>query len=112
MAIANLNKRMIQFSFGAAGLVAFEADTVLAAAAAEAGIPMMLSAASLAPLEKVRQAGGASVWYQGYFHGHDRPGIARLLDRVSAAGRIREAVLVFPASRRAPGRRGASRPHR
>src|SRR6185312_6705477 len=43
---------------GAAALCAYRGDLALARGAAEAGLPMILSATSLIPLEQVRAAGG------------------------------------------------------
>lgn len=65
-------------------LVAPDGDRALARAAGAAGIPMILSGASLTAMEDVRAAGRTS-WFQAYIPGEpDR--IAALLDRVEAAG--------------------------
>ena len=69
---------------GFSRLIAPDGDIALARAAAEAGIPFILSGASLTPMEDVRQAGATS-WFQAYVPGEaDR--IAALVDRVEAAG--------------------------
>src|SRR5258708_18904369 len=59
-------------------------DVVLAGAAAEANIPMIMSGASLTRLEDVRAAGGTA-WFQAYLPGETGP-ITRLLERVARAG--------------------------
>lgn len=69
---------------GLAALTAFDGDRVLARAAAKAGIPFVLSATSLTPLEKVIEAAPGS-WFQAYLPGEDAR-IVALLDRVWAAG--------------------------
>jgi L-lactate dehydrogenase (cytochrome) len=69
---------------GASMLAAYDADLVLARAAAEAEIPFILSASSLTPLERVRQV-GRTAWYQGYLPG-DLARIEPLVERVGAAG--------------------------
>ncbi|MBL8834230.1 MAG: alpha-hydroxy-acid oxidizing protein [Rhodospirillales bacterium] len=69
---------------GLAALTAFDGDRVLARAAAKSGIPFILSATSLTPLEKVIEAAPGS-WFQAYLPGEDVR-IAALLERVRAAG--------------------------
>lgn len=69
---------------GLAALTAFDGDRVLAGAAATAGIPFVLSATSLTPMEKVIAAAPGS-WFQAYLPGEDAR-IAALIDRVEAAG--------------------------
>lgn len=69
---------------GAAALIAYRADLVLAAAAARAGVPFILSGSSLIRLEEVARAGGAP-WFQAYLPG-DAARIDALVDRVAAAG--------------------------
>jgi len=69
---------------GLAALTAFDGDRVLARAAEKAGIPFVLSATSLTPLEKVIAAAPGS-WFQAYLPGEDER-IAALLSRVEAAG--------------------------
>jgi L-lactate dehydrogenase (cytochrome) len=69
---------------GAAALFAYRADVAMAQAAKAAGIPMVLSGASLVAMEEVaRQAPGT--WFQAYLPGHPDQ-IRRLLDRIAAAG--------------------------
>lgn len=69
---------------GLSRLIAPDGDIALARAAADADIPFILSGASLTPMEEVRAAGATS-WFQAYVPGEaDR--IARLIDRVEAAG--------------------------
>ena len=69
---------------GAAALMGYRADLAMAAAAAAAGIPFVLSGSSLIRLEDVAQAGGAP-WFQAYVPG-DAARIDALVDRVAAAG--------------------------
>ena len=69
---------------GGTSMAAFRGDVVLARAAAEANIPMIMSGASLTRLEDVRAAGG-SAWFQAYLPGETGP-ITRLLERVARAG--------------------------
>ncbi|TCL74541.1 L-lactate dehydrogenase (cytochrome) [Rhizobium sp. BK251] len=69
---------------GISALMAYRGDIVLARAAAEADIPMIMSGSSLIPLEEVAKAAPHS-WFQAYLPGEpDR--IDALLDRVAAAG--------------------------
>jgi L-lactate dehydrogenase (cytochrome) len=57
---------------------------VLARAAAQANIPMVMSGAALTPLEQVRNE-GATAWFQAYVPGDDDT-IGRLVERVERAG--------------------------
>lgn len=69
---------------GASSLFAYRADVVMARAAKAAGIPMVLSGASLTALEEVSsQAPGT--WFQAYIPNHPEQ-IRRLLERVARAG--------------------------
>jgi L-lactate dehydrogenase (cytochrome) len=69
---------------GLSALAAFDGDVVLARAANTAGIPAILSATSLTPLERVASE-GSSRWFQAYLPGEgDR--IDAMVDRVAAAG--------------------------
>jgi L-lactate dehydrogenase (cytochrome) len=69
---------------GGTAMAAFEGDLVLARAAAQANIPMMMSGAALTPLEQVRRE-GPTAWFQAYLPGDDEV-IARLVERVGRAG--------------------------
>nr|WP_245214972.1 alpha-hydroxy acid oxidase [Pararoseomonas indoligenes] len=69
---------------GGAAFVAYRADLVLAGAAAEMNVPMILSASSLIRLEEV-QARNRDAWFQAYLAG-DQARIDRLVDRVARAG--------------------------
>jgi L-lactate dehydrogenase (cytochrome) len=69
---------------GGTSMAAYQGDLVLARAAAAANIPMILSGASLTPLEQVRQPGPPS-WFQAYLPGEDGP-ITHLVERVARAG--------------------------
>lgn len=68
---------------GGSILAACDADMVLARAAARSGIPFVLSASSLTPLERVASAGGAP-WFQAYLPGDDAR-ILAVLKRLEAA---------------------------
>ena len=69
---------------GGTSMAAYEGDLVLARAAAQANIPMVMSGAALTPLEQVRSA-GSTTWFQAYVPG-DEETIDRLVDRVERAG--------------------------
>jgi len=69
---------------GAINLAAYDADAVLAEAALDAGIPFILSASSLTPMERIARL-NPGAWYQSYVPG-DLPRIERLVDRVAASG--------------------------
>jgi L-lactate dehydrogenase (cytochrome) len=69
---------------GGTSMAAYRGDIVLARAAAEANIPMIMSGASLARLEDVRAA-GTTAWFQAYLPG-DTGTITRLIERVARAG--------------------------
>jgi len=69
---------------GGTSMAAYQGDLVLARAAAEANVPMILSGASLTPLERVRQA-GATAWFQAYLPGDTAP-ITQLVERTARAG--------------------------
>ena len=69
---------------GIAALMAYRGDIVMATAAKDAGIPMIMSGSSLIRLEDV--AGHApATWFQAYLPGEPEK-IDALLDRVAAAG--------------------------
>lgn len=69
---------------GVSALTGYRGDLVLARSAARAGIPMIISAASLIPLEEIAAANPA-VWYQAYLSGNPVES-AVMVDRVAAAG--------------------------
>jgi L-lactate dehydrogenase (cytochrome) len=69
---------------GGSSMAAYQGDLVLARAAAEANVPMIMSGASLTRLEDVRAAGRTS-WFQAYLPGEDRA-ITALVERVARAG--------------------------
>jgi len=69
---------------GISALAAYRGDLVLARAAADANIPMVMSGSSLIRLEEVAKVGDAA-WFQAYLPGEpDR--ILALLERVERAG--------------------------
>jgi L-lactate dehydrogenase (cytochrome) len=69
---------------GLSALSAYRGDLVLAQAAAQAGVPMVMSGSSLIRLEEVAQAAPES-WFQAYLPGEDAK-IEALIERVKAAG--------------------------
>jgi L-lactate dehydrogenase (cytochrome) len=69
---------------GFSSLVAYRGDLVLARAAARMGIPMMVSGASLIPMEELIQANPAA-WFQAYLLG-DETRMAALVRRAAACG--------------------------
>jgi L-lactate dehydrogenase (cytochrome) len=69
---------------GGTAMAAYQGDLVLARAAAGANIPMILSGASLTPLERVRQP-GPTTWFQAYLPGEDGP-VTQLVERAARAG--------------------------
>ena len=69
---------------GGTSMAAYEGDLVLARAAAQANIPMIMSGAALTPLERVRSE-GPTAWFQAYVPG-DEERIGHLVERVERAG--------------------------
>ena len=69
---------------GSCGVAAFDGDVVIARAAEKAGIPSILSAASLTKLELVAKAAPGR-WFQAYLPGEAQR-IEALVDRVEQAG--------------------------
>lgn len=69
---------------GGSSMAAYQGDIALARVAAAANIPMILSGASLSPMEQVAEV-GHTAWFQAYFPG-DAALIAQLVDRVARAG--------------------------
>lgn len=69
---------------GVSALTGYRGDLALARSAQRAGIPMIISAASLIALEEIAQA-APDAWYQAYLSG-DRTETAALIERVAAAG--------------------------
>jgi len=70
---------------GLCALFAFEGDLVLARAAEAAGIPFVLSGASLTRLEEVARAAPTCGWFQAYIPGEPSH-IEGLVQRVAEAG--------------------------
>ncbi len=70
---------------GAAGLYCFDADIVLARAAAAADVPFVLSTASFVAMERVAREAEGSKWFQLYMS-KDREGAERLVRRAFDAG--------------------------
>jgi len=70
---------------GGTSLAGYEGDLALARAAKANNIPMILSGASLTPLEKVRAASPHNTWFQAYLPGEEQP-ITELVERVAQAG--------------------------
>lgn len=69
---------------GGTAMAAYQGDLALARAAAAANVPMILSGASLTPLERIRQQ-GATAWFQAYLPG-EAGRITELVERVARAG--------------------------
>lgn len=69
---------------GISALLAYEGDLVMARAAAEQGVPMIMSGASLMTLEEIHDKAPRS-WFQAYLPGDEAKRLA-LVDRVRAAG--------------------------
>ena len=98
---------------GGTSMAAYRGDTVLAAAAEAANIPMMMSGASLMKMEDVRNAGKTAM-FQAYLPG-DEDRIAATLDRATAAGFETLAVTVdvqVAANRENNVRNGFNNPDR
>ncbi len=71
---------------GAAGLYGFKADTAMARAARDTGLPFILSTASFEPLEEVAQAAnGGTLWFQLYMAKNRAP-VEKLVTRALNAG--------------------------
>ena len=71
---------------GAAGLYGFKADSAMARAARDAGLPFVLSTASFEPLEDVaKAAAGGTLWFQLYM-AKSRPPVEKLVTRALNAG--------------------------
>jgi L-lactate dehydrogenase (cytochrome) len=69
---------------GGAAFIAYRGDIVLAEAARQMNVPMILSASSLIKLEDVHRT-NPKAWFQAYIPG-DQTRIDRILARVAAAG--------------------------
>jgi L-lactate dehydrogenase (cytochrome) len=98
---------------GGTSMAAYRGDTMLAAAAAERNIPMIMSGASLQRLEDVRAA-GPTTWFQAYLPGEEQP-ITELVNRVAEAGFDTLVLTVdvpVGANRENNARSGFSRPLR
>lgn len=70
---------------GLCAMFAFDGDIAMAKAAEAAGIPYVLSGASLTPMERVAQAAPTCGWFQAYIPGEPAH-IEALLERVRVAG--------------------------
>ncbi|WP_137917771.1 alpha-hydroxy acid oxidase [Hydrogenophaga sp. 2FB] len=70
---------------GISALVAYDGDNVMARAATAAGVPMVLSGASLTPLEEVAASSEGQAWFQAYLPG-DEAQIRSMSARVHNAG--------------------------
>lgn len=77
---------------GLSALSAFRGDIVLAQAAAQANVPMIMSGSSLIRLEEVAQASPAA-WFQAYLPG-DVANITALVERVARAGFTKLVITV------------------
>lgn len=70
---------------GLCAMFAFDGDVAIATAAEEAGIPYILSGASLTRMERVAKAAPTCGWFQAYIPG-ELAHIEGLLERVESAG--------------------------
>jgi L-lactate dehydrogenase (cytochrome) len=70
---------------GGTSLAGYQGDLALATAAAAGNVPMILSGASLTPLETVRKAAPNNTWFQAYLPGEEQA-ITKLVERVAKAG--------------------------
>ena len=70
---------------GLAALIAYDGDLDLARAAEQAGVPMIMSGASLTRLEAVAAAAPRNAWFQAYVPG-DEAQIEAFVARISQAG--------------------------
>ena len=70
---------------GGTSLAGYQGDLALATAAASRNIPMILSGASLTPLETIRKAAPNNTWFQAYLPGEELA-ITQLVERVAKAG--------------------------
>lgn len=82
---------------GLCALFGFDGDVAMARAAEAAGIPYVLSGASLTRMERVAQAAPTCGWFQAYIPGEPAH-IEGLLDRVKAAGFATLVVTVDTAT--------------
>src|SRR5678815_5717931 len=85
---------------GATAMAAYRGGVVLARAAAEGNLPMIMSGSSLMLMEEVRAAGATS-WYQAYLPGDDGP----ITDMVERAARNGFDTLVLTTDGQVPGNR-------
>jgi L-lactate dehydrogenase (cytochrome) len=69
---------------GLSALSAYRGDAVMARAASQANVPMIMSGSSLIPLEEVA-AHSPDAWFQAYLPG-DEANITALIERVAKAG--------------------------
>jgi L-lactate dehydrogenase (cytochrome) len=70
---------------GGTSLAGYQGDLALATAAASRNIPMILSGASLTPLETIRKAAPNNTWFQAYLPGEEQA-ITKLVERVAKTG--------------------------
>ncbi|MBK4735137.1 alpha-hydroxy acid oxidase [Noviherbaspirillum pedocola] len=80
---------------GMAALYAYRGDLVMAAAARDANVPMILSGSSLIPMEEVVKE-APDTWFQAYLPGETAPAMA-LIDRAGRAG-FRTLVITVDVS--------------
>ncbi len=85
---------------GASALVAHRGDEALARGAAASGIPYVLSASALMPMEEIARA-NPEAWFQAYLPGDDD----RILAQVDRAGRAGFGTFVLTVDLPVPGNR-------
>lgn len=98
---------------GLAALSAYRGDLVLAQAAAQENVPMIMSGSSLIPLEQIVQT-NPEAWFQAYLPG-DEANIVALIERVKQAGYRTLVITVdtpVPPNRENYARAGFSAPLR
>ncbi|MBD0417462.1 alpha-hydroxy acid oxidase [Oryzicola mucosus] len=98
---------------GLSGLSTYQGDLVLAQSALAENIPMIVSATSIMPLERLAREGGAD-WFQAYLPGEPER-IDAMVDRVALAGfstLVLTADVPVPANRENNERTGFSIPLR
>ena len=82
----HLSTPLLLAPVGAAGVVARDSDLQVARAAAETGVPYIVSNQGCAPMEEVAAALGDTPWWFQLYWSTDEPLVDSLLHRAEAAG--------------------------